>query len=317
MVLANLLYSMMPLVLSRLDGSGHPFLFSMGWRMGVCAGFALFLAVGYPRLFFSGPVWAIVLCRCRDWKFLGTVTAYFDIVLLALSARFIDISVATIIVGVSPIFLMVVISLSYRRTGTYQKLTLRVLALAALALAGFTGVVYSQAGGIRLSDSSANWSLGLGILLALASALILAFNGFIFRFGTDLSAALPVQGGVGASSLFGVVLAGMLANMVSIPVCFVIGLSVDETIPGRMLLFTVVGGALIYPAAGIFWRKANLITHNLGINAIGYLYPVMSLLWLWPFSLIGAARVDYLLFGTATIVVANLLIHRTGLVRSR
>lgn len=61
--------------------------------------------------------------------------------------------------------------------------------------------------------------------------------------------------------------------------------------------------------AGIAWRKSNLITTNLGINALVYLVPVLSLAWLFGLSQVGPISVGYLIVGASVIVVANLLVN--------
>ncbi len=65
----------------------------------------------------------------------------------------------------------------------------------------------------------------------------------------------------------------------------------------------------IYTAASISWRNANIITSNLGINAIGYSTPALTLLWLFLFWNIEVERPGLLIIGTAAIVTANLLIN--------
>lgn len=110
-------------------------------------------------------------------------------------------------------------------------------------------------------------------------------------------------------NLFGVIMAGLLSNLAIIPFSLIFGVSFGESISGNVLLFSIIGGALTYPLAGIAWRKANLITHNLGINAIGYVRPILSMVWLLPFSYIDVVRIDYLVIGAAFIISANVLIN--------
>lgn len=166
--------------------------FNMGWRAGIAAGFALFLAVVYRQLFFSKEVWATILRRAKRWELLAVIIAYFDIALFAMSIRFVDVSATTIVAEISPLFLIIVMWFSYRKTETYQKPTLKLLFLVSIGLVGFAFVVFSESGEVSLFfTSQANWLLLLGISLALASALIAAFNGFSFKWGTDLKTYLP------------------------------------------------------------------------------------------------------------------------------
>ena len=59
----------------------------------------------------------------------------------------------------------------------------------------------------------------------------------------------------------------------------------------------------------IAWRKANIYTTNLGINALAYATPVLSLIWLFSLGQANVTRVDYLVIGAAAIITANLLIN--------
>ena len=314
MLLAVACYSVIPLAIEYAGGSQNPFFFNMGWRAGIAAGFALFLAVVYRQLFFSKKVWATILRRAKRWELLAVIIAYFDIALFAMSIRFVDVSAATIVAEISPLFLIIVMWFSYRKTETYQKPTLKLLFLVSIGLMGFAFVVFSESGETSLFfTSQANWLLLLGISLALASALIAAFNGFSFKWGTDLKTYLPDEvrknNNDDSINLFGVIMAGLISNLAIIPFSLILGVSFGESISGNVLLFSIIGGALTYPLAGIAWRKANLITHNLGINAIGYVRPILSMAWLLPFSYIDVVRIDYLVIGAAFIISTNVLIN--------
>lgn len=63
LLLAILLYSRTPVVVHHSGAAGNPFLFNMGWRAGAVPGFAAFLAVFFPGLFFRRAVWTAVQRR--------------------------------------------------------------------------------------------------------------------------------------------------------------------------------------------------------------------------------------------------------------
>ena len=73
-------------------------------------------------------------------------------------------------------------------------------------------------------------------------------------------------------------------------------------------LVIVVAGGIPIAFAWIAWRKANITTDNLGINALGFVTPIMSLFWLFWIAQARVARWDYLVIGTAAVITANLLI---------
>ena len=74
----------------------------------------------------------------------------------------------------------------------------------------------------------------------------------------------------------------------------------------------MLGGLIINPCSIIPWRKANIITNNLGVNAISYCTPILTLTWLFGLGRANVARPDYLIIGAITIIGANILINTQG-----
>ena len=64
------------------------------------------------------------------------------------------------------------------------------------------------------------------------------------------------------------------------------------------------------------WRKANLVSDNLGINVLLYGVPVVALLLLFTFTPVNLVRVDFLVVGVVAIIGANVLINFESEVRS-
>ena len=314
MLLAAALYSLTPLAVHYAGAGGAPFLFNLGWRAGAALGFAGFLAFGCRGLFFSRAVWAALLPRFRRWEFWAVAAAYFDLALFAMAVRYVDVAAAVIVAALSPLFLVLVVWLSRGGAGVYRKPAPGLFGLMLLAFSGFALVALGESGGVSgLFAGPGGVPLWAGLLLALASAAVAALNGFSFRWGRELKAGLPDAArrryGDGTVDLFGVVAAGLAANLAALPFSLGFGLLLGETVSGGMLGFSLVGGALLYPAAGVAWRKANLVAHNLGVNAIGYLRPALSLVWLAPVAGVDVARPGYLVVGVALVVLANVLIH--------
>lgn len=309
LLMATLLYSLTPVAVHHSGAAGNPFLFNMGWRAGAALGFAAFLAVFFPGLFFRRAVWVAALRRVWRWEFLAVAAAYFDLALFAMAVRYVDAALAVIVAALSPLFLALVVWASSGGTGVYRKPTPGLLGLMLLALVGFALVVLGESGDV---SGRSGWSLAAGLLLALGSAALAALNGFSFRWGRDLKDGLPAAvrelHGDAAVDLFGAVAAGLAANAAIVPFSGGFGLLSGEAVSWPALAFSVAGGFLVYPPAGVAWRKGNLTARNLGVNAIGYLRPVFSVVWLAPLGGLGAVRPDYLAAGVALIVLANALI---------
>lgn len=62
---------------------------------------------------------------------------------------------------------------------------------------------------------------------------------------------------------------------------------------------------MIGAGATIIWRKANIATRNLGVNALMYLAPAFALCWLFAFSYVGGVNLALLVIGACAIVAAN------------
>ena len=173
-----------------------------------------------------------------------------------------------------------------------------------MGLTGITFVILSQEGSKGFLTGSASSLLYLGLLLAGVSALITTLNGFSFRWGSELTASmsedLAASTGYSTDSikLFGATAAGLIAATAVVPIQMSIGLSVGKTMPTHVFLLIMVGAAFTHPIAGVAWRKALLTTHDLSINAIDHIRPILSLLWLLPFSFV-VVQGDYLIIGTA------------------
>lgn len=85
-------------------------------------------------------------------------------------------------------------------------------------------------------------------------------------------------------------------------------LAAEQIQPDVILAGLIVGGTLRV-GSSLLWRHANLITHALGINALGYAEPLFGVLWLALFWEVNISRVDYLVLGTCAIIASNLLIN--------
>ena len=103
MLFAIFCYSTISLAIALTEGAENPFLFSMGWRIGIAVGFAIFLIARYRRWFFNRQVWSLVKGRINSRPMWLTLVAYFDIALFAIATAFMPIAMATIMVQFSPI----------------------------------------------------------------------------------------------------------------------------------------------------------------------------------------------------------------------
>ena len=326
MLLAAAGYSFIPLAIMLSGSKDTPFLFGAGWRGGIALTYTLFLAACFPRLFFNLDAWRFAVRRLFSPYILLVMVAYFDVALFAMSVGYgLNIAVATMMMEISPMFYLLILWFAHRdEMGNPAVMGVRpsTVFFMLLGLTGITFVILSQKDFGGSQNDSANSLIYLGLLLALVSALITTLNGFSMRWGAnlsvDLSESLAESTGYSQNSinLFSATLGGLIASMAVIPILLLFGLGFfgeslgtgeSKSMESGTLLLIVAGAAVTHPVAGILWRMALLKAHDLSINAIDHIRPILCLLWLWPSGFIDV-QVNYLVIGTATLITANLLI---------
>ena len=273
----------------------------------------------YRRLVFNPANLLVIARRAVDVKLALSVVAAFNFALFAWSTRLIDVSVAAILFETWPILLILLMTRLFPGGARYREPAPEMLLLLVLSLAGFAFVVVGQAGGFANIQTGGLSALVIGVVLAGAGAVATSFTAFSFRWGTDVVHAIPSEArqGIGEHSLemFGVLVAFFIANTVAAVLNGYAGMNTGEAMDSRTLLHAVVLGAAINGIANVAWRKANLITDNLGINALANTTPVLSLVWLFLFFQVAPERPDYLIIGTVGIITVNLLINSEAEIR--
>ena len=180
-------------------------------------------------------------------------------------------------------------------------------------------VIASQAGGFGDINRAFFSETIPGLLLVTLAAGAAAAAAFTFPWGEKLAASISSdsidQRSIKSLALFGTVLGYALSNLLSGPVNIGIGLLRGEELTGTMFAFSILGGMSIHSLGIVLARKANLTTDNLGINAMSYATPVLSLMWLFAFAQTEVERWDYLIIGAAAIISSNLIINFEAEVR--
>ena len=108
-------FSLIPLVVGWGDGRENPLLFNAGWRAGVVLGCLFFLLSGNMALTRSRAVWRHVRQRTLGWPMLFVVVGSFQFALFTWSTRFMDISMAAVLLETWPILLIVLTGRLFRR----------------------------------------------------------------------------------------------------------------------------------------------------------------------------------------------------------
>ena len=313
MLVAVTLFSSLPLVIAWGGGERAPFLFNAAMNAGVVLACLVFMTALYRSLIFNGANLRIIARRIFDIKIGLSIFANFNFAFFAWSTRFVDVSVSAILFESWPIFIILITARLFRSDARYHEITSEMLLLLALGLVGFAFVVVGQAGGFANIQTGGLALLIAGVALAVLGAIATSFTAFSFRWGTDVASELPDSSREGISEasldMFGVLVAFLVANAASAIINTFAGVSSGESLDQRTLLVAVFLGGATNWVANVAWRKANLTTDNLGINALAYATPIFSLAWLFLFSQVAPERLDYLIAGAVGIIIVNLLIN--------
>ena len=318
MLVAVIGFSLLPLLVANGGGKESPFLFTTGLSLGTGIGSIIFLSVVFGPVLRNRAVISLIIHRLLSWSLFLVVVNQFVYGLFALSIRYLDVSVSATLFETWPIFLIVLTAILYRDQERYHKITSSMIWLLIMGFVGFAFVTASQTSDFGNWDDFRFIDTVIGLVIIVATILVAALPAFGFKWGTDLSEALPEEVvGDRSPALMEVccsLIAFCIASFAGILLNGSVGLAMTETISMRAFAIAVVSGALAMAPASISWRAANMVTSNLGINALSYATPIFSLIWLFLFATV-EARVDYLVIGAAAIISANLLINFEAEVR--
>ena len=306
-------YSLIPLLVALSNGAASPFFFNAGLTLGVGIGQAIFLWVVFRKVLFSPSVMPLVRRKILSVSMLLIVIHRFEYGLFAWSARFINVSVASAIFEIWPVTSLLLMAYLFRNDDRYRKITLGKLLLLALAFVGFMFVAGSQTGEFLNWTSIGFRKTGIGVVLVLLAVVVASFVAFTFRWGEDFRRELPAdvvdREDVRTVEISCVILASCIGALISAALNVGVGVGIGESISTNAIIASVTGGALAYGLANITYRTSIVLTDDLGINAMLYVTPVVALFWLFVFSRVDVARLDFLIIGAAVVIIANLLIN--------
>ena len=333
MLISVLGFSMIPVVVA-LGGRESPLMFSAVLRLGAVLGYAGFLFLFYRRLLFRKAVWREVFRAI--WAsplqlggrtvytfvpFLLATVTYFDYAFFAVAVHSIDVSVATVFYEAWPILLIALTGYLFNRERRYERTGWEVFAFSILGFVGFVFVAASEAGGLLIGAEGRELTrLGSGFGF-LAIALVLApLSAFGLRWGVDLGRRLEGVTGLEREylSFFAVVMVNFLGNLAALPFIVVASTVVlgESGLGWYHVVYGLLGGLVALTLANVAWRKVNLVTIRLGVNAMSYLTPLFGLFWIYLLSDFRPARMDYLVIGATVVLTSNLLINFAAEIRS-
>ena len=303
-------YSPVPLLLAAAGGAQSPFLFNGIYRLGALLTALAFMGTRHRELLARPDVRQALRRRLLRPDAPLLIAPYLAWTATAWSARFVDISVTTIVQETWPALFILLTERLLRHEGRFRRPTPAQLALVALAFTGLALVVQSQgdAGGTHQDASNAT----LGVALAAVSALLAASTAYNFRWATELRDMIPGEQQTRSLELFCLMAAFSIGTTASAALNIGLGLAAAPAgapdHPARLLGGALAGGLLLDTTGTLLNRTANLTTQDLGINTIGYATPLMALGLLQAWGRVGVERPGMLALGALAIVGGNLLI---------
>lgn len=318
MLLATLCYSLVPLLLVALGGTESPFLFNAVYRFGAVIGAGVFLFVFYREFILSGSVLALIWRRLKNRTIVLVIVPYFGYTAFAWSVRYVDVSLTTIVQEIWPVLFILFTERLMRKENRFRRPSLGQIGLVAFCFIGFAFVVNSKDGTFWQFSLISKATL-IGVGLAVLSAFIISSTSYNFKWAANLCNELidymPSPSSTLKMELFCLMIAFLIGSMVSAVINMSAGLLIDRHISANgtdwqyLILGALAGGASLDALGTVFNRTANLVTNNLGVNAIAYATPLLGLAWLYAFWNVGIQQPDSLVIGAAAIVSANLLLN--------
>ena len=291
-----------------------PFLFAAFDCFFALFTFFLIVKKWRPRLF-STKVLRVVFRPPQDSVYMNfkllvpcIISNFAHYPLLSIATRYIDIIPAAIIYGMSPLFLVLLSSLLFRKEKRYKRLTLWVFILFAIGLTGFGFVTIGQ-----LEEFSfvfeVNWTILWGGFIALGAALCSAMSSsFTIRHGVMTYQKIK-EVGENIEEIYCVMISRIIQRSIAGMALLIIVFFLGEQFTTRILVSAMITGLFFVPLGGTTSRLANLLTNNLGINALGYTAPLFAILWLFLFRDPNYINLGFLIIGVTAIITANLLLN--------
>ena len=274
----------------------------------------LFIIISIRPKLFSKKVLRAVILAPKDSVRMNLlivpciISAIANLPLLSIATKYIDIIPAAIIFEMTPLFLVLLSSLLFRKEKRFKRLTLWVVILFALGLTGFGFVVIGQTGESPLQFEVSGivlWGAFLALLAAFFNALSPAFS---IRHAAIAHQKIK-EVGENIEEIYCTMISLIIQRFVAGIVLLIITFSLGEQFTTRILWAGLLTGLFVVSLSGTAVRQANLLTNNLGINALRYATPLFAVLWIFLFREPNYMNFNFLVIGATAIISANLLLN--------
>ena len=308
MLITVMLFSIMPVTFIFGSASKAPFLFIALMQLSAVVVQVIYL-FNTKNGQLNQQTFQVIIGNIHHPAILIGMFGLCTYVIYAFSLRYIEEAIATVLMQTSAIFTVLLMARLFKKENRYTKITMSNWILFALAFIGVIFVILSQSPTLtavnQIFTPTIFIGVGLAILSALLASILLPMNQL---WGSHISRQINTQ----KNEIFYTIIANSTARIIITPVFILVGLYSSETfqsIGAVGILTAVVYGTLGLGLATILIRVANFKTSNLGINALFYLIPAFSLLWLALTYGIDVPRIDWLIIGLTMIISSNFLIN--------
>ena len=329
--------SLIPVLIHLTAPDSNPFFFHAMWQILSVSALALWLSATRTRYLRDYPTVEPFCFKqhafkppAAKWLILASVGAL-DYGIFVWSTQLVTTAVSTTIYELWPIFLVYLIVRQRSRTipdaGARPAMSKAHVALTALAAAGLLFMLGSQS----IGDATSIVDIGflpstLGIALAALAAYLagISVSSTLF-YGEELYGILtanqltkseivqleqPDRNLLLWLTLMGRCISSTMTTVIGLGIGFVFALQ-----NGKYLVFVsprmAVGVVLLSAVgigAGVLLRIGNITTAKYGVNALNFLAPFLSIMWLMPFG-IDVPRFDLFLAGGTFLFLINIAIQ--------
>lgn len=321
MLVAVIGFSAIPVYIAVADTHRAPFVFTAFLYAGQFVGLGAYTVAKYHLLFFRQRPLRVIARQVVRPTMLLTLTGYLNYAFYSWSTEYIDPAVTTVIFGGWTFSTVIFVGWTFRSERRYERTSGALVGFMLIGFAGFALAILSQRADIFDFGQGAAplIEVAIGVLLAVISMSMATLGSFVLRWGVETAQRVEAIGDHpydrDALEVAGVLTGIVVAALIAIPVNLLLGLARGESPVGiapsdYALAFTV--GLFSLGFCTILFRRANLMTRNLGIIGMTYATLPISLLWLALLNEIQVERPLYLTAGAALIVASNLLVHFLG-----
>ena len=321
MIVAVLGYSIIPVFIAVMDTHRAPFLFTAFMYAGQFLGLGAYTLFLYPKLFFRSRPRRVLIGRLGSPTMLLTMAGYLNYAFFSWSTQFIDPAVTTAIFGGWTLATVLLLGWVFKSEQRYERASGALVGALLVGFAGFALAILSQRKDILDPDrwTSATLDVGAGVLFAVAAMIMATLGSFALKWGVETARRLqPITGQSydrANLEVAGVLTGIAIAALVATPINFAIGLARGESLSGLSSLDLAAAFAVGMGSLGfctILFRRANLLTRNLGVIGMTYATLPLSVVWLALLGEIAVERPLYLAAGTALVAASNMLVHLLG-----